>query len=396
MPDPSDVTIPFHRPFLGEEEVEAAAAVIRSGWLTTGPVSAEFERAAAAYLGGGDKSCAATTSGTSAMTLALLGIGISQGDEVITTPYTFAATAQAITAVGAVAIFADIDLGTGNLCPAAAAAAITARTKAIVVVHVGGHPAEMAKFVALAQKHDLKIIEDAAHAFETKSELGAPGTKTAAACFSFYASKNLTMGEGGMVCAEDPKLIEELRSLRNHGLDRDSWSRDGKSRPWAYDLHRHGLKVNPSDVLSAIGLVQLGRVETFQAQRRELVAQYREGLADLECLELPADPEPENSRHAWHLFSPRFRDDESAVHRDDLLLALGAEGIQTSVHFKPLHEMSIWRKEQPELSFPIAEARGRSVFSLPLFPGLKASQVDRVITCLRKQLDRRSAKGSRS
>ena len=376
--------VPFAPPAIGPGEISAVLATLESGWLTTGPRVAEFEAAFAEYTGA--RFAIALNSCTAALHLSLLAAGIGEGDEVITTPLTFCATANAIIHSGATPVFADIDPLTGNLDPMAAAAAITPRTRAILPVHYTGRPAYMRAFRSLARRHSLALIEDAAHCVEGVSggvKIGALGDFT---CFSFYATKNLTTGEGGMVTTNDGRAAGYIRSASLHGLSRAAWTRYAPGGAPQYDVLMAGFKYNMMDLQAALGLHQLARISDMHATRTAIWNRYNARLAGLP-LRLPA-PVPAGDVHARHLYTVTVNESDAGVSRDGLQERLRERGVATGVHFRALHLHSYYqdRFELRRGMFPAAEAVSDTTLSLPLSAGMAEGAVDRVIEAIHETL----------
>ena len=379
--------IPFHRPSIGEEEINEVTDTLRSGWLTTGPRAVRFERVFREHV------CApyaiAVNSATAALHLALAGLNVGPGDEVITTPLTFCATVQAILHVGASPVLADIG-SDGNIDPEAVRKCITSRTRAIIPVHLAGLPCEMRAIWALAREYGIRVIEDAAHAAGAYYEgrpIGAGPTDVAAAsdavAFSFYATKNLTTGEGGMITTHRRDLAETMRMLSLHGTSHDAWDRYTEHGDWHYDVLAHGFKYNLSDIQAAIGIPQLGKLEQF-IQRRALYAGiYNRAFGGLQEVELP--PDNPRSRHAWHLYILRLNLQRLKIDRAQFIGELRQKGIGTSVHFIPipLHRffagLPLAKNPCPRalLLFP-------RIVSLPLYPAMTEDQVHYVAQTVRE------------
>ena len=375
--------LPFARPDITEAEIDAVARAMRSGWVTTGPETKAFEQEFAAYLGGGVHAVA-VNSATAGLHLALEAIGVGPGDEVIAPTLTFTATVEVARYLGADAKLVDVDPVTLNIDPAQIEAAITPRTKAILPVHYGGLACDMAAIFAMAKKHDLQVIEDAAHALPTTVNGALVGQlASAAAVFSFYANKTMTTGEGGMVVTKDEALAARMKVMRLHGISRDAFDRFTSTTPaWYYEIVAPGFKYNMTDMAAALGRVQLQRLPAFVRRRQQLAARYLHELQGLPLI-LPADA-PAGDAHAWHLFVLRLADDARAT-RDEVIQALSDAGIATSVHYVPLHRQPYWRDRYqltPE-QFPVAEAAYQRMFSIPLFTAMSDDEQGRVIAALR-------------
>jgi dTDP-4-amino-4,6-dideoxygalactose transaminase len=378
--------IPCFRPIVGQEEIEAVVTVLRSGWLTTGSKASEFEQKFAAFLGGGI-AAVAVSSATAGLHLAAEACGIGSGDAVIVPTLTFTATASVIRYLGAEVILVDVEENTYAIDLDHAARRLKPNCKAIMPVHFGGYPCDMQKVQSFARRHGLKIIEDAAHALPARRDGCLIGAGNSDACvFSFYATKPITTGEGGMIVTRDPQIAARARMMRTHGLNRDAFDRFRKvGASWAYDVVAPGFKYNLTDVAAAIGVVQLGRAETLQRARQRAAERYLEQLKGLP-IDCPA-PAPRGCLHSWHLF-PICVHDTARATRDELIAALSAEGIGTSVHYRPLHQMTYWRERygsRPN-DFPIADRYFAGALTLPLFAGMSDDQVDRVVEVVRDVL----------
>ena len=380
--------LPYHRPDIGEDEIAEVVAALRSGWITTGPRTAQFEaefrEAVQAPYALGTNSC------TASLHLALAALGLGPGDEVITTGLTFCATVNTILQVGATPVLADVD-EYGNLDPASVESRLTPRTRCILPVHLAGAPCRMRELWTLARRHGLFVVEDAAHASGTHYEgkpigAGLPeeGLHSDAVAWSFYATKNITTGEGGMVTTHDADLDARMRVLCLHGISRDAWARYTEKGKWFYEVTECGFKYNLSDIQSAIGIHQLRRLEGFIQARTELAALYRESLSDVDEIELPR--EMPGTRHSWHLYMIRLRTD--AVSRDRMMEDLKADGIGASVHFIPIPLHAAYRNI-PSLSAAMAPktmALYPRIISLPLYPGMTAADVRRVTESVKRIL----------
>jgi len=386
----SDTLIPFHRPSIGEEEIGEVVDTLRSGWLTTGPRTARFEREFAAYVGA--RHAVAVNSATAALHLALAALKIGPGDEVITTPMTFCATVQAILHVGAAPVLADVGPD-GNIAPEEIAKRITPRTRALLPVHLAGLPCHMDAIHSLARQFGLHVVEDAAHAAGACYQGHLIGASPAggahnsdAVAFSFYATKNLTTGEGGMLTTGSSAIAETVRMLSLHGASSDAWDRYTDHGGWRYDIVAHGYKYNLSDIQSAIGIHQLHKLEQFIARRTELAACYDRQLGGRDDVELP--PDHPGCRHAWHLYILRLNLNRLRIDRDEFVRSLRHKGICTSIHFIPIPLHSYFAKS-PVAAYrcPRALELYPRIVSLPLYPGLTEEQIQYVAQSVRELLD---------
>ncbi len=375
VPTKRGAFLPFSPPTIGEEEIGEVVDTLRSSWITTGPKTKRFESDFAAYLQA--PGALALSSCTAALHTALTTLGIGPGDEVITTPMTFTASVNVIEHCGARPVLVDVEPDTLNLDAGAVAAALTPRTRAILPVHYAGHPVELDALHALAAQR-CAIVEDAAHALPARYRgrpIGAGGNPVA---FSFYATKNLTTAEGGMLTA-DPEFLARARVVSLHGMSRDAWKRYDKGGSWYYEVLLPGFKYNMTDIQAALGLWQLRKLEQFQRRRREVVTQYHRAFAAEPALELPVTrPTVE---HAWHLYVLRLRLEALTIDRDRFIQELTARNIGTSVHFIPIHLHPYYRDKYgftPE-SFPVAYSNYRRMLSLPLNPRLTDGDVGDVI-----------------
>lgn len=369
--------VDFYRHSLGPAEVRAIRRVLGSLFLTTGPETGALEHEFATYLGVPE--AVGVSSCTEAMFLSLVALGVGPGDEVITTPQSFVSTANTVVRVGATPVFADVEAGTGNLDADAVAAAITPRTKAILPVHLYGHMADMRAMRALAELHGLRLIEDAAHCVEGVRDGARPGNLGDTACFSFYATKNLTCGEGGMIACRDAALAAHLRRLRLHGIDRDAATRHGQAyRHW--DMLELGYKANLSDLQAALIRPQLARVEVLRARRERLARRYDQGFAGHPGIEVP--PVLPGVVHARHLYTIRV----APGHRDEVLAGLQGRGVGVAVNFRPIHLLTWWRERfgYRDGAYPNAEHLGASTVTIPLYPRLTHAAQDRVIQAVRE------------
>jgi len=376
--------LPFALPDIGEAEIAEVVDTLRSGWVTTGPKAARFEREFAAFLGDETLHCIAVNSATAGLHLAAEALGIGPGDEVITTTHTFTATAEVVRYLGADVKLVDVDPATLNIDVAAIEAAITPRTKALMPVHFAGLAADMDALHTLARRHGLKVIEDAAHALPTTCGGRLVGTlPSEATVFSFYANKTITTGEGGMLVTRDAALAARAKVMRLHGMNRDAFDRfTAKVPSWYYEIVAPGYKYNLTDIAAALGLQQLKRAEAFRARREAIAAAYDAAFAELPLITPPrARP---GDTHAWHLYVLRLADD-APIGRDTLIERLFAAGIGCSVHYIPLHLHPYWRERyglQPAM-FPHSQHAYERMLSIPLFSRMSDGDVDRVIAAVR-------------
>ena len=381
-------SIPFHKPSIGEEEIAAVVETMRSGWLTMGPKTREFEEAFAHEIGA--HHAVAVNSCTSGLHLALNALELEPGDEVITSTLTFTANAATIIHAGARPVLADVSEDTFNLDPEDVARKITARTRVIVPVHFGGHPVPMDEISTLARQHQLEVVEDAAHAVPASYRGRRVGTLSRLTAFSFYTTKNITTGEGGMLTTDDGDLADVLRVRRLHGMSKDAWKRYSAQGSWRYDVTYPGFKYNTTDVNSALGLVQLRRMYEMRDARAEIARRYDELLSGIPGVEVPKTlPDVE---HAWHLYVVRIDPELSALTRDELIEELKQAGIGTSVHFIPLHLHSYYRDTfgyRPQ-DFPVATRAAERILSLPLYPDMQSSDVEYVAETLARLVRRTS------
>jgi dTDP-4-amino-4,6-dideoxygalactose transaminase len=375
--------IPFNLPTIGKEEIEEVTNTLQSGWLTTGPKTAQFERDFQHYVHA--PYALAVNSATAGMHLALSALGIGPGDEVVTTPLTFCATVNTILQVGATPVLADVGKD-GNIDPLSIENRLTNRTRAIMPVHIGGLPCDMDSIWRLAREKELYVIEDAAHAIGAHYK-GRPigegdpetGYRSDAVCYSFYATKNLTTGEGGMVVTRNEDLYNKMKVLCLHGISKDAWNRYSKHGNWYYEVVASGFKYNLTDIQSSIGIHQLRKIEKFNALRTQYALRYNEALAQMPELELP--PVNNDSRHAWHLYALRLNLDQLEIGREEFIRLLHNRNIGTSVHFIPipLHPYFAELASLMRHKCPNALQLYRRLVSLPLYPSMTPEQVEYVI-----------------
>jgi dTDP-4-amino-4,6-dideoxygalactose transaminase len=412
-----DDFLPFALPDTDQSEIDEIAEAVRSGWLTTGPKTRQFEAEFAAAVGA--RHAVAVNSGTAAMHLALEAVGLGPGDPstlppvagqalVLTTPYTFAATAEVVRYFDAVPVFVDVEPETLNMDPALLAEALrngkwqmangkwqiskSANVKAVIPVHVAGLPAELDAVYALAERHGLAVIEDAAHAFPasyrghtigaewTDDGQGATRRLPSAVCFSFYATKTITTGEGGMLCTGDAALAERCRVMALHGISQDAWKRYTAEGDWYYEIVAPGYKYNMTDIAAAMGLAQLRKAERMWRRRREIAERYNQAFGALpELLQVPADRA--DCQHAWHLYILRLNLEDLSISRDRFIQELKARNIGASVHFIPLHLHPYYRETygyQPD-DFPVATREYRRAVSLPIYSRMSDADVEDVV-----------------
>ncbi len=379
--------LPFALPEIGDDEIAEVVDTLRSGWITTGPKAKRFEQDFTAFLGDDGLQSIAVNSATAGLHLALEGLGIGPGDEVITTTHTFTATAEVVRYLGADVKLVDIDPATLNIDPAAVEAAITPKTKALMPVHYAGLAADMPALLAIARRHGLKVVEDAAHALPTTLGGRLVGSfDSDATVFSFYANKTITTGEGGMLVTRDAALAARARTMRLHGMNRDAFDRfTAKVPSWYYEVVAPGFKYNLTDIAAALGIHQLKRAQGFQARRAEIAARYDAAFAGLPLVTPPLPAA--GDRHAWHLYALRLGDG-AGIGRDRFIESLFDQGIGCSVHYIPLHLHPYWRDRyalQAE-QFPHSQHAYERLVSLPIYTRMDDADVDRVVAAVRRAL----------
>ena len=381
--------IPFHAPEIGDAEIESVVETLRSGWLTSGTKVKRFEDDFAEYVG--SKHAVAVNSGTAALHLALDAIGIRQDDEVIVPTMTFTATAEVVLYFKAKPVLVDCQEDTLNLDPKQIEAAITSKTKAIIPVHFGGQPCDMTPILEIAKTHKLYVVEDAAHALPASYEGKKIGTIGDITCFSFYATKTITTGEGGMATTENSEWAERMRMMSLHGISHDAWKRYTKEGSWYYEILNPGFKYNLTDIAAAIGIEQLKKCDEFRKAREKIAKIYDTSFADLEEIHTPV--RRSDTEHAWHLYVIQLNLDHLQITRNQFIDALREEGIGTSVHFIPLHLHPYYRDNfgyQPS-DFPNASSAFERIVSLPIYPKMTEADGESVIGAVRKvvKLNRR-------
>ena len=373
--------IPLAKPFITEDEVTAVSDTIHSGWWTTGPKVTEFEEKFAGYLAeqGKPLHCIGLNSCTSGMFLALKAIEIKKGDEIIVPTWTFAATAQVVEWCGARPIFCDIEKESLNIDLTEAEKLITSKTKAIMPVHMAGYPCDMERLAALASNYSLKVIEDAAHAIGTRYNGTKIGNFSDLTCFSFYATKNLAMGEGGAVVSHNPELIESIRKLSYFGINKEAYKRYTKAGTWRYDIEELGYKCNLDSLHAAIGIVQLEKIDRLNQIRRKIAQTYKEELDS----RITFSKDSADHYHTYHLF-PIFLPQN--IDRDSFILGLKDKNIGASVHFIPLHLHSYYKAVVDQNKFSVANEAFTNVVSIPLFPSMSDDDLAFVIENINKTL----------
>lgn len=378
--------LPFNQPDIGPAEIDEVAATLRSGWLTTGPRTKEFERRFAEYIGA--RHAIAVNSCTGGLHVALAAAHIGPGDEVIVPTMTFCSTANVVVHLGATPVLVDAQPDTLNVDAQRLEIAITPRTRALIPVHLYGHPCDMDRIREIAYTHNLLVIEDAAHAVGAEWQGRRVGTLSTATVFSFYATKNLTTAEGGMITTDNDEYAEAMRPWLLHGISRDAWKRYSAEGSWYYEVTVPGLKYNLTDLQSALGLHQLARLEDMNRRRAELAARYSDGLRDMPEIELPA-VRP-GIRHAWHLYAIRLRLSLLSIDRAQFIEQLRAVGIGTSVHFIPLHRQPYYRDRFrcKSSDFPVADAAYQRLISLPLYTRMTDDDLDDVVEAVRRIVQR--------
>jgi dTDP-4-amino-4,6-dideoxygalactose transaminase len=373
--------IPFAKPCLGKEEEEAVIRVLRSGWLTTGIETKNFELEFAEYTG--VSNALAVNSATSGLHLALEAFGIGPGDKVITSSYTFTSTAEVIRYLGADPIFADIDPETFNIDPREVEKLLLKdpSIKGIIPVHIAGYPCDMEALLEIRDRYGIFILEDAAHSFPVKYNGKLLGTLGDAGVYSFYATKTITTGEGGMIVTNNSRVAKRMSVMRMHGIDREVWDRYTSDKPsWQYSVVEAGFKYNMPDIAASIGRVQLKKASLFHEKRKNIANFYFEKLGNLDYLRMPE----QKAIHGWHLFMPRIIPEKLTVNRDNFINALINKGIGISVHFIPLHLMPYYIKKYgyKASDLPVTLNTYNSVFSLPIYPDLTVVQLERIVTAV--------------
>jgi dTDP-4-amino-4,6-dideoxygalactose transaminase len=368
-------------PDIGEDEIQAVVETLRSGWLTTGLKTKQFEQDFSAYIG--TPHAVALNSCTAALHLALDAVGIKASDEVLVPTMTFTATAEVVHYLGARPVLIDCQPDTLNIDPQAMEKAINTKTKAVMPVDFAGQPCDYNPILDVARKHDLRVIEDAAHALPARHQGAMVGTLSDITCFSFYATKTITTGEGGMATTANPEWAERMRMMSLHGISKDAWKRYTASGSWYYEVEYPGYKYNLTDLAAALGLVQLKRAEEFYQARKRIAGLYDAGFADVAEIRRPVVRD--DVQHAWHLYVIQLDLERLRIGRNEFIEALKQENIGTSVHFIPLHLHPFYRDTfgyQPA-DFPQASAVFERIISLPIYPNMTEGNVRDVIAAVR-------------
>lgn len=391
----AEIKVPFHKAAITKAEEDAVLDVLRSGWLTTGKYTLEFEKKFSQAVGGDDVISLAVNSNTSGMILAMEACGVKSGTAVITTPYTFVSTATCARHLNADVYFADVEKDSYSIDPEKIEEILIKdaknghKVKAIVPVHIAGNICNMERILDLAKKYSTSenkifVIEDAAHSFPSPTKLGYAGTIGDAGVFSFYVTKTITTAEGGMVCTKNPELAKRMTMMRMHGMDRTTWDRYTSPRAsWEYDIVAPGYKFNLPDVLSALGCCQVDRAVLFYEQRKAIVEQYNNAFSKLDFIKLP----PDGEGNAWHLYLMRINPEKLTITRDEFAKKLQGEGIGISVHFIPIFHFTYWKELYPDFTaknYPNAETQYSQTISIPLYPDMPQEQVDYVINTVIK------------
>ena len=370
----SFMDIPFHKPYITDDEISAVTTCLRNGWLTMGAKTFEFEERFASAAGG--KYAVAVNSGTAALHLALCSIDLKAGDEVIVPAMTFVATSEVVRYFGAKPVLVDIEYDTHLMDAAKIQEKINSKTKAIIPVHYAGQPCDMDEIIKIAKKNNLIVIEDAAHAFPAFYKGRPIGSIGHITCFSFYATKTITTGEGGMAVTDNREWADKMRILRLHGISKDAWNRYAKNGSWKYDVTADGFKYNITDIASAIGLAQLDKIDFLTAERYRLSAYYNELFENKK--QFAPYKIAEDRKSAWHLYPLKIIPENSKATRDELAEELKKRGIMTSVHFIPLYHFSAYSSTGTAADYPVCETVFNQTISLPLYAGMKDKDAETV------------------
>lgn len=384
-----DNPLPFALPDIDEDDIQAVLEVMRSRWITTGPKVREFESQFADRVG--TQHAVAVNSATAALHLALDAIGLESGDEVIVPTTTFTASAEVVRYFDAKPVLVDVEPDTMCVSPDAIESAITPQTRAIIPVHLGGHPADMDPIMAIARANGLKVIEDAAHVMPGSYHGRPIGTIGDMAAFSFYATKTIATGEGGMLVTDDEGFADRARVMSLHGMSKDSWKRYTSAGSWRYDVVAPGFKYNMTDMAAALGITQLAKVERMAARRREIAGRYTQAFASIPEVEAPTVRQ--GIEHSWHLYILRLNLDELSIDRDRFIEELANRGIKVSVHFIPVHSFTYYREkyDYSDAMFPEASQQFRRSLSLPIYPVMSDEDVEDVIYNVREVVEENRA-----
>ncbi len=383
--------LPFSIPYIGKEEIDEVIKTLKSGWLTTGPKVKIFEENFKDYIKA--KYAIAVNSCTAALHLSLLGFNIGNGDEVLTTPLTFASTANVIMMVNAKPVFVDIDEKTYNIDSKLIEEKITTKTKAIIPVHMGGYPVDMDPILKIAKKYGLYVIEDAAHAAGAEYNGKKIGSLSHSTCFSFYATKTITTGEGGIITTNDYNFSEKVRMLSLHGLSKDAWNRYGSKGTWYYEILDLGYKYNMTDIQASLGIWQLKKIDFFTHKRREIAQKYNQAFSTIDEIILPPR-DTRKSKHIYHLYTIRLLLNKLKIDRDYFIKALREENIGSSVHFIPIHLHPFYKKKFnfKKGDFEKAERVFESIISLPIYPTMSDKDINDVINAVIKIIEAKRVK----
>ena len=381
MSSPNEEFLPFSRPSISQAAIDEVVSCLKSGWITTGPRVKQFEEDLKAYLGA--PQVLALTSATAGLHLVLAALKLQPGDEVITTPMTFAATLNTIVLAGGTPVLVDVEPGTYNMDVTKIERAVTKRTRAIVPVHFAGLPVDLDPLYDIAKKHNLRVMEDAAHAIGTEYKGKRIGSFGDIQVFSFHPNKNMTTGEGGCVATRDEKLAGDVALLRFHGMDREAWNRFGKKGTQHYEIIAPGYKYNMMDIQAALGLHQLKQLDGFIKRRTEIALRYHKALKDWPQWTLTKSPSYSHL-HAWHLYTPLINTDQAGMDRDAFMQGMKERNIGTGLHYRAVHLYPYYREQFgfKRGDFPNAEAISDRIVSLPLFPLMTDADQDRVIAAM--------------
>lgn len=376
--------LPFARPSICETDIENVVKTLRSGWLTVGPQTREFERSVASYVG--VRTAAAVHSCTAGLHLAMIALGVQPGDEVVLPALNFAAGPNTVIHVGAMPVLADVDPESLNLTAESIEPALSDKTALVVPVHFAGRPCEMDDIMALARDRGFKVLGDAAHAIGADIVGRKIGSMADATSFSFYVTKGITTGEGGAVTSHDEELIARIGRLSLHGMSSDAWKRYSDRGPWYYEVLEPGYKYNMNDLQASLGVCQIERVDEFRESRARIAATYTAGLEGLSALKLPRGYD--RGHHAWHLYPIQVDPKATTIGRDDVVRALLDEGIGVSVHFIPIHYHPFYRDHLglPPGTFPVTESYFEKAISLPIYPDMTDEDAQDVVTAVDKVL----------